>query len=242
MRQILPILLMIVVLIVVGMIFIPSPMQAQGYPYATPNPANVIVIPIATPESRIDQILSSPAILTPGATPFNAVVPPNFLQIGDTAIVLAQTLNVRSAPILGAGGAILGQLQRGSDLTVLQLSGDLEWALVDTRGPFFLTGWVSTRYIARQGDFQPFAPGLADSGGTGLLLKAQETVNIRSAPTLFSERVGILPKNVQAEIIGRKSTYNWWKIRVDETVGWVAAEYIYVIDAEAYQVAPIVTD
>lgn len=235
------VMLMVAALLTLPLLVTAEPNPPAQYPYTTPDPANVIVIP-PTPGSRIDEILNDPAVLIPAATPFNATVPQGFLQPGDTVLVIAQALNVRTNPIQGPEGAIIGTLQRGDDLTVLQLSADLGWALVDTRGPQFLTGWVSTQYVEKLENFQPFAPSLPDESGTGLYLKAQQTVNIRSRPVLFSDRVGILAEDALAEIIGRKGTYNWWKIRVDGTVGWVAADYIYVIDAEAYQVAPILTE
>ena len=254
MRRLWFLIIAILILAILPLFYANSTVDAQvifvtrvpntGYlPPPTPDAADVIVIP-PPPQtlSPVDAILADPAINTPGPTPVpNLRVPPNFLQIGDTALVTTLELNVRTAPSLTA--PIIGQLNQGEDVTILGLSGDLQWAFVDTRGKLFEEAWVSTLYIERLEDFQPFAPGLPDTGTTGFTLRALFTVNIRSAPTLFSDRVGILPENTTAAIVGRKSTYNWWKIRLDDgTVGWVAREYIYVVDPDAYQQAPILTE
>lgn len=213
------------------------------YPQPTPDAANVIVIPNPPQTlSPVEAILADPAIYTPGPTFVpNAQVPPGFLQPGDTALVTSINLNIRTAPSLTAD--VLGQLNRGEDVTILRLSDDLQWAYVDTRGKFFTEAWVSTLYIEKLENFQAFAPSLPDTGGSSYILRAQFTVNIRSEPTLFSDRVGILPQYAEAEIVGRKSTYNWWKIRVDgSTIGWVAKEYVYIVDPAAYQNVPVVTE
>lgn len=218
--------------------------MSVGAQQPTPNPANVIVIPPPTPSDPVERILSSPLVLTPAAPSgfFNAAAPPNFLQAGDTAIVTAGNLNVRTQPNTGNEALVLTQLQRGHDVTVLSFSPDLQWVFVDTRGPQFLQGWVNALYIEKQGDFQPFAPSLPDAAATGFVLRAQYTVNIRQGASIFSPRVGILPQNAEAEIIGRKSTYNWWKIRAGDTVGWVSASFVYVEPSAYYENVPVVTD
>ncbi|MEL7235707.1 MAG: SH3 domain-containing protein, partial [Chloroflexota bacterium] len=124
---------------------------------------------------------------------------------------------------------------------------DGAWALVDTTGAQFLQGWVSTDFIRQSEDFEFFeatsVPAATDQVPTGLVLRADENVNIRSAPVIFSPRVGLLPVGTQAEIIGRKSTYDWWKIQTaDGTIGWVSAVHVFIVTADAYQLAPVVTD
>lgn len=221
----------------------PQPPPNQGYyPAPTIDGSGVVVIPVG-PTSFVDDILNSPGVLTPGPTPPPGVpsVPDGFLQPGTVAAVTANTLNVRTAPSTEAN--IIGRLQRGEEITVLQLNPDLTWALVDTRGPLFAQGWVSTAYIAAFNDtVQNFAPNADNQGATGYQLRAQFKVNIRQRATLFSPRVGILPEGTVAQIIGRKSTYNWWKIQVDDTVGWVAAEYVYILNPAAYQDVPVLVD
>lgn len=214
---------------------------AQQPPPATPVP-DVIVIP--PPSDPVDDILNNPAVLTPRPTAtFPNIPPPGELRPGITAIVIDEPLNVRDIPSV-QGSDVLLQLNRGDDVTVLSLTPDRQWALVDTRGPDFITGWVNTDFIRQQSDFMPFqATSVPGEPGTGLILRAQVNVNVRAAPVLFSPRVGILAAGVEAEIIGRKSTYEWWKIRLnDGTVGWVSSVYVYIASQEAYQLAPVLVE
>lgn len=215
---------------------------AQDMPPATPDAS----VPVAPPPvtSTVDAILNQPGVLTPLPTAtYIPVVPPGFLQPGDIAIVIAEPLNVRDAPDARAGTVIL-QLTRGEEVTVLQLSDDLNWALIDTGGAAFVQGWVSTDFIRAQGTFEAF-PVTSEPGqpSTAFVLRATETVNVRADPVLFSPRVGILAAGTDAEIIGRKSTYEWWKIRMaDGTVGWVSSIYVYIVTPAAYQQAPVLVD
>jgi N-acetylmuramoyl-L-alanine amidase len=215
---------------------------AQDVPPATPDASVPVAPPPAT--STIDALLNQPGVLTPRPTAtFIPQVPPGFLQAGNTAIVLEGPLNVRDQPSVRDGQVIV-QLEKGEDVTVLQLSPDLNWALVDTRGPAFVQGWVSTDFLRQQGEFIPFeATSEPGQPNTEFVLRATETVNIRANPVLFSPRVGILAAGTDAVIIGRKSTYQWWKIRTEDgTVGWVSSIYVYVVTPAAYQQAPVLVD
>ncbi len=219
------------------------PLAVAQQPVATPDP-NIIVIP--PPTGLVDDILNNPAVLTPNPTAtFNPQVPPGSLQIGDTAIVIDEPLNVRTLPDV-QDGAVLLQMQRGEDVTLLAFNNDLSWALVDTRGPAFAEGWVKTEFLRRQGDFEPFEATSIPSTPiieAAFILRAQETVNIRSGPIIFTPRVGILAAGEEAAIIGRKSTNEWWKIQTaNGTVGWVSAIYVYVPAPEAYSQVPLAVE
>lgn len=245
----LPLLLLGSILLSVGMAVAaqtanPNPPVRGDFPAATPAAANVIVIPPPTPSDPIGQILADPRIYTPIPPPLAApYVPPGFIQPGQTVIVIGELVNLRSEPRSGVGVVILARLNRGDDLTVLALSDDLLWAQVDTLGPLFLQGWISTSLIQVQSEFQAFAPGLPNQGGSGYSVKADNTVNVRYAPTIFSDRVGILAEGALAEIIGRTSTYSWWKIRLnDGVVGWVSSTYVFPTDQAAFRSVPILTE
>jgi uncharacterized protein YraI len=225
----------------------PTPRPFQGYaPNPTPNAANVIVIPPSNDANTFSEsILANPEAFTPVPTSpalVNRSAPPGFISAGATAIVLSGPLNVRSEPNTAVSNVVLVQLQRGHDVTVLQYTPDLTWAFVDTRGPDYLQGWVFSEYLALAEDFQPFPPSLPDdTASTEYVLRARQNVNIRQSPTIFSTRVGLLPAGATAEIIGRTGSYSWWKIRDGETVGWVAATWIYVENPAGYT-APELTE
>jgi uncharacterized protein YraI len=253
MRRVLWIIAVVFVMALGGMGMVaasqPFSPPEQIYPYATPDPANVIVIPpggpqVIPPSDPIDAIIAEglQAPIVPTADTRIPNAPENFLTDGRTAIVTAGPLNVRSAPSTGFDSIVLGQLQQGEDVTILGLNDNLEWAFIDTRGPLFTQGWVRTLYIEPLEEFQAFPPGLPDAAATGFTLRARNTVNIRLEPVLFSDRVGILPQGAQAEIIGRTSTYSWWKIKVDGTVGWVSGSFVYPEQPAAYNSVPILVN
>ena len=233
----------VLVIVIVGVMGVPLAVAQQPVPPATPD-ASIIVIP--PPTGPVDDILNNPAVLTPNPTAtFNPQVPLGTLQIGDTAIVIDEPLNVRTLPDAQDGAVIL-QMRRGEDVTVLGFNDNLSWALIDTRGPAFTRGWVKSEFLRRQGDFEPFeATSIPPTWvvPTGFVLRAQETVNIRSGPIIFTPRVGILAAGEEALIIGRKSTNEWWKIQTaNGTVGWVSAIYVYVPAPEAYSQVPLAVD
>ena len=210
---------------------------------ATPGNLPVVIPPGST--SAVDDILNNPGVLTPNPTRvFPADAPPGLLQPGTPARVTVATLNVRSEPITGRNNVIT-QLGQGQDVRVISLSSDSQWALIDTGGPAFTQGWVAAVYLlAYDENFFPFeATSVPLTDGTGFLLVAQNTVNIRAFPTIFSPRVGLLPIGTEAQIVGRKGNYFWWKIQMaDGTVGWVAREYVYVPDPLAFSQVPEVIE
>ncbi len=209
----------------------------------TPGNLPVVIPPGST--SAVDDILNNPGVLTPNPTRvFPADVPPGALQAGTSARVTATRLNVRSQPMTGRNNVIT-QLQLGEEVTVLRLNDTLSWALVDTRGPAFVQGWVSTDFlIAFNEEFVPFEATSVPAGDTtGFVIVATDKVNIRAFPTIYAERVGIFTAGAEARIVGRKGNDYWWKIQTaDGTVGWVAREYIYVPDPLAYSQVPEVTE
>ena len=56
-------------------------------------------------------------------------------------------------------------------------------------------------------------------------------LNVRAQPSTASEVLGIIPANVEVQIIGRDPGNNWWQIIYEtgvESSGWVAAQYVQV--------------
>jgi hypothetical protein len=232
-------------MLLAALVLVTTTLVDAQQPLRVTETPNVTVVVIPPPgDSPVDRILNDPGVVTPRPTATYPNIPaPRDLLTGTTAIVIDDPLNVRTLPNI-RDGIVLLQLWRGDDVTVLQLTVDKQWALVDTRGPHFARGWVSAQFLRMQGEVVPFAAtSEPDQAGTGLRLRAQETVAIRADPVILAPRVGLLPAYTEAEIIGRKSTYQWWKIRLaDGTVGWVSAMYVYVLDPQAYQLAPVLVD
>lgn len=248
-----PILISVVLLTVVLALGVlaaaqpPTPPPVYGsFPGATPNAADVIVIPPSF-DDPLEELFNDPTIYMPRPTldtRTGAIPDGSFLTPGTTAIVIAGPLNVRSAPNTGLTTVVVTQLDRGEDITVLGLSTDLQWVLIDTRGPAFTQGWVKAEFIQPfQADVDQFADSASGTTATtGYTLRARVTVNIRQSPVLFSDRVGILPEDSQANIVGVTNTYSWWKIEKDGLIGWVSGSYIYPEQPEAYYSVPILQD
>lgn len=66
-----------------------------------------------------------------------------FIQVGETVVVTADTLNVREGP--GTSYRILDRVNRGASLLVLARNAAGDWLQVRT--PRSVSGWVSARYV-----------------------------------------------------------------------------------------------
>ncbi|MFZ4827062.1 MAG: SH3 domain-containing protein [Phototrophicaceae bacterium] len=221
------------------MLLAPSLLSAQP---ATPDPAKVLVIPangqvVATPSGGLPSVILAPATLTP--IPY---VEPIFM-VGERVVVNADRLNLRTAPGLVQNSQVIRQLGFGEVAYIQEVIGDASWVRVTTDTVSPQTGWVYARYLTRYvTQIETFAEGLPSQGGTGYSIIADETSRMRSSPSVFGEVVGTFPDGSVGEIIGRKSTYSWWKIKVNGVVGWVAQEYVYIPDSNAYPNVPILTE
>ncbi|MEM6527897.1 MAG: SH3 domain-containing protein, partial [Chloroflexota bacterium] len=184
-------------ILLIGAVLTASMATAQT-PVITTTPSFLPQIIPPQDQSPVDEILNDPAVLTPRPTATfpNIPAPGRPITVGMTAIVIADKLNLRAAPSAG-NTPIIEQLDIRETVTVLRVTADGRWAFVDTTGADFLQGWVSTDFIREAEDFEFFeatsAPLPTEQAPTGLVLRADENVNIRSAPVIFSARVGLLP-------------------------------------------------
>lgn len=67
---------------------------------------------------------------------------------------------------------------------------------------------------------------------TGYVITAADRLNIRSGPGTNFPRVGQMPYQAQANVLGRTANDTWWQIEYNGVVGWVAA-YVGRIQADA---------
>lgn len=148
-----------------------------------------------------------------GPAPGFAQPPAEVQAKEDTITVIASRLNVRQLP--GLSAQILGIVRGGEQYTVRQLSADGNWVRIDS-------GWVYAAWVSFDNAVNdpPFAP-LA-----GLSLRANMRVNMRSAPGINNELVGVLARNEVASIIGRDAPIYWYQINVDGRIGWVSARLV----------------
>ena len=219
-------------------LLIPSLVLAQA---TAPDPAKVIVIPangqLATPSGALPSVILAPPPLTP--IPY---VEPIF-TVGERVVVNAYSVNFRTAPGLVQNSQVIRLLGYGETAYVQQVIGDGSWVLVTTDTVTPQSGWVYARYLTRYvTQLETFSPSLPSQAGTGYSIIADETSRIRNSPSVFGEVIGTFSDGSVGEIIGRKSTYSWWKISVNGVVGWVAHEHVYISDSNAYPNVPILTE
>lgn len=113
----------------------------------TAAPATATMTPSATVVSPARVATDTTLVLTRSTTtvaaPALPPLPPQFWRGGEpTAVVLAQSLNVRTGP--GAAYPVVAVLEQGTAVQTLAISSDRSWVQVALeRG----TGWVSAQYV-----------------------------------------------------------------------------------------------
>jgi murein DD-endopeptidase MepM/ murein hydrolase activator NlpD len=141
-------------------------------------------------------------------------------------------LNFRQSPFVGA--TILGSLARGTSVKITgSFTGGTyripngqnrnDWYKVEVNGR---TGYVAAYYVDKQVPSSPAEkPGYVNSS-IGL--------NFRRSPSLAATRISVLPNGSNLTILGKVSgaayhpgnRTDWYKVRVGQTVGYVAAYYV----------------
>ena len=149
---------------------------------------------------------------TPIVTPAPALIP-----TGDIATITTARLNVRSEPQFGNN--IVGLVRAGEQYQILQRSGDNAWVRLNFGNS---NGWVSTSFITTNGQPAPeAAPFLR-----GLTLQANSRINMRSAPSVNSDVVGVLASGEVVQIVARNSNITWWQVNQSGRIGWVSARLV----------------
>ncbi|MBE2184363.1 MAG: SH3 domain-containing protein [Anaerolineae bacterium] len=156
------------------------------------------------------------------------VPPPSDVNVFSTATVTAYRLNVRTAPDPQA--QIITRINRNETFPVTGRSADGLWfqLLVNNQ-----LGWSSRAFlfVPNEGSVPivgapPVNPDPTTPPSTSFIVTASPyTVNIRSGPGTQYGRIGQIPVNRTAEVVGRNSDATWWNINYNGIVGWVTAEY-----------------
>ncbi len=60
---------------------------------------------------------------------------------------------------------------------------------------------------------------------TGYLITAADTLIVRSGPARSFARIGTIPYEAEANILGRNSSSTWWLVEYNGVVGWVSAQF-----------------
>jgi uncharacterized protein YraI len=140
------------------------------------------------------------------------------------ATVTANTLNVRNAPS-ATTGTILTQIGFGETYPVVGRNAEGTWWQIQIDG---ITGWVNGQWVDTFN-----VGGVPVTGGafygdpvdTGYVVFTDGNLNIRNGPAVTYARIGWLPINRTAAVIGRNADNSWWHIRYGNVTGWVSSLY-----------------
>lgn len=180
-----------------------------GTPFATPGP--------------------SPTPPPPTQTPLPAI-PPGALS---GTVVRASVLLVRGAPFLGA--PVVGRVRRGQTYQVIGRDERALWFLIqlsDTQG------WVWGYYLNVNGNefnapvLSPYITQGNPAAATGVVGVTEAVMRLRAAPVVGSEQIGRIPWGDIVPIIGRTAGGDWYQVVFRGTTGWVAAQFIRLVEGD----------
>jgi uncharacterized protein YraI len=142
---------------------------------------------------------------------------------GATVTINTGSLNVRSAPIIGNN--VLTQVPNRGVYAIIGRNADSSWWQIQVGAT---TGWVNARYVIPNNAFNvPVTSGTAAPiTNTGYSLRAVATLNIRSGAGIQFSRLGRLPFNASAAIVGRNAGNSWWMVSYNGVTGWVSGNYV----------------
>ncbi|GAB6179779.1 N-acetylmuramoyl-L-alanine amidase [Desulfotomaculum defluvii] len=135
------------------------------------------------------------------------------------AIVNVDKLNLRSGP--GTNTALVGQVTKGNQLTVLAKSGD--WYKVQAGGKeAWAAGWlVSLKTTSPIDNTTNGSTPTTGQTSTKIAVVTGDTLNVRSGPGTTNSIVGTMKKGDRLTLLGQSG--DWYKIQGTTTTGWVAS-------------------
>ncbi|WP_346939707.1 SH3 domain-containing protein [uncultured Clostridium sp.] len=145
----------------------------------------------------------------------------NTVQTSNTGIVTATALNVRSAG--NTSSRIIGSLSKNAKVQIISTSNG--WHKIKYNNT---TGFVSAEYINTSSSNSNSGNGNTNNNNSNSSdgTVNADALNVRSGASTSNKIIGSLGKNAKVQII---STSNGWhKIKYNNTVGFVSAEYITI--------------
>lgn len=187
--------------------------------------------------SLIALILSMLILPVAAQTPGSGGVfpPPQWATEEIFAIVAVPRANVRTAPSVETG-LITRVITIGQRYAVRGFVDEQDWWLLEIGGEL---GWVSfdgilvtnnDRTSALDGPLSLTAAQEASIDAQIQLAQTQvaatANVNIRQGPSIRTARIGLLPFNDRANIVGRNAFGTWLLIDYRGVLGWVSAPLV----------------
>lgn len=143
-----------------------------------------------------------------------------FASVG-TGTVTADNLRLRESAV---SGAVIATAPRGAEVTLEEDAGN-GWYKVTYRD---MTGYMSGEWLTvalADGTVIPAAEGGGPEQQRGLVTAG--VLNVRSAPTTDSEKVGTLKGGVVVDILSDPGN-GWYQI----DSGYISADYVTLVDAD----------
>jgi uncharacterized protein YraI len=174
---------------------------------------------------------------TPGPTPTATRIPPTALPAIPPGaltgtVVRASVLLVRVAPFLGA--PVVGRVLRGQTYQVLGRDEDARWFLLQLSG---FQGWVWGFYLFVNGNefnapvLSSFVTAGDPAAATGVVGQTNAVLRLRAEPNTTSAQIGRVPWGDILPILARTNN-GWVQVVFRGTTGWVAAEFVNVIEGD----------
>jgi len=136
-------------------------------------------------------------------------------------VVVGGALNLRKEPSTAA--SVLGQYPTGTWMTILE-EGD-GWTKVEVAGK---TGYVMSKYLAESTQNNTLY--VRTNTGIGL--------NLRSAPSMAGEIITSYKNGTAVEVLSKGN--EWYRVKVGDTVGYMASRYLSSKAASGGTAAPSV--
>ncbi len=173
-------------------------------------------------------------IVTPSAVPRSTPTPLPAIPSGALSgtVIRATVLLVRASPFSGA--PVVDRVLRGQTYQVLARDQDARWFLIQLSAR---QGWVWGYYLHVNGNefnapvANPFVAEGGASASTGIVAQSQAVLRLRAAPDTNAEQIGRVPWGEIMPVLSKTHT-GWYQVIYQNTVGWVAAQYVKLVQGE----------
>ncbi|MBQ9314161.1 MAG: SH3 domain-containing protein [Clostridia bacterium] len=118
---------------------------------------------------------------------------------------------------------VVGKLEKGSQITVQNY--DNGWSTVTN---YTYSGWMKTENIKLPSEDTNMVITQTSEEGSKLgTVKVQDGLNVRASASTTADIIASLNNGTVVSILD-DSTKGWYKIKVNNTVGWVSSDYVTV--------------
>ena len=138
------------------------------------------------------------------------------------SVPLGDLVNVRSGPDVRY--PVIGQLAQEESAPLTGKTEDGQWWQIDFNGK---VGWVATDFVQVNGDSSA-VPTINATPITQAIVPPHDVVNVRRGPGVNYRVITRLSAGQSALIIGKSADEQWLQVRIRNSAGWVAEQYVKV--------------